>query len=59
MAGELKESRVIIVASVQIKYIVKMDNLDAPVTWPNGTQGAWLAGFIKGITKHCCTQQNL
>ena len=32
-----------------------VDN-DAPGAWPIWTTGAWLAGFIKGITKHCCTQ---
>ena len=26
---------------------------DAPWAWPIWTPGAWLAGFIKGITKHC------
>ena len=29
---------------------------DAPSAWPIWTEGAWLAGFIKGITKHCYTQ---
>ena len=32
-----------------------VDN-DAPEAWPIWTPGAWLAAFIKGITKHCYTQ---
>ena len=32
-----------------------VDN-DAPGAWPIWTQGAWLAEFMKGITKHCYTQ---
>ena len=33
----------------------KVDN-DASWGWPIWTPGAWLAGFLKGITKHCYTQ---
>ena len=29
---------------------------DSPWVWPIWTPGAWLAGFINVITKHCCTQ---
>ena len=29
---------------------------DAPGEWPIWTPGAWLAESIKGITKHCYTQ---
>ena len=29
---------------------------DAPGAWPFWTPGEWLAGSIKGITKHCYTQ---
>ena len=32
-----------------------VDN-DAPGAWPIWTPVAWLAGFIKGTTKHCYTQ---
>ena len=32
-----------------------VDN-DDPVAWPIWTLGACLAGFIKGVTKHCYTQ---
>ena len=32
-----------------------VDN-DIPGAWPILTPGAGLAGFIKGITKHCYTQ---
>ena len=29
---------------------------DAPGAWPIRTPGAWLAESIKGIAKHCYTQ---
>ena len=29
---------------------------DAAGAWPIQTPGAWLAGFMKGITNHCYTQ---
>ena len=29
---------------------------DAPWAWPIWTPWAWLAGFIKGVTKQCYTQ---
>ena len=29
---------------------------DPPGAWPFWTPGEWLAGFIKGIAKHCYTQ---
>ena len=32
-----------------------VDN-DAPGVWPIWAQGTRLAGFMKGITKHCYTQ---
>ena len=32
-----------------------LDN-DAPGAWPIWAQGTRLAGFIKGLTKHCFTQ---
>ena len=35
-----------------------VDN-DDPVAWPIWTLGACLAGFIKGVTKHCCTAPGL
>ena len=37
-------------------YYKPMEGNDAPWAWSIWTPGAWLAGFIKGITKHCCTQ---
>ena len=36
-------------------YKPLVDN-DAPWAWPIWAPGAWLAGFIKRITKHCYTQ---
>ena len=33
-----------------------MADNDAPGAWPILTPGAWLAGFIKTVTKHCFTQ---
>ena len=33
-----------------------MADNDAPGAWPILTPGAWLAGFIKRVTKHCFTQ---
>ena len=36
-------------------YKPMVDN-DAPRAWPIQTLGAWLAGFMKGITKHCYTR---
>ena len=33
-----------------------MADNDAPGAWPIWTPGAWYAGFIKGILKHCYTQ---
>ena len=33
-----------------------MADNDAPGAWPILTLGAWLAGFIKRVTKHCFTQ---
>ena len=33
-----------------------MADSDTPWAWPIWTPGAWLAGFVKGITKHCYTQ---
>ena len=33
-----------------------MANNDAPGTWPIWTPGSRLAGIIKGLTKHCFTQ---
>ena len=32
-----------------------VDN-DAPGAWPNWAPGTRMAGFMKGITKHCYTQ---
>ena len=32
-----------------------VDN-DGPRVWPIWVPGTWLAGFMKGITKHCNTQ---
>ena len=32
-----------------------VDN-EAPGEWPVWTPGAWLAGFVKGITNHCYIQ---
>ena len=32
-----------------------LDN-DAPGAWPIWAPGTWLAGFIKGFTKHCFIQ---
>ena len=36
-------------------YQPMLDN-DAPGAWPIWAQGTRLAGFIKGLTKHCFTQ---
>ena len=36
-------------------YKPMVDN-DAPGAWPIWAPGTWLAGFMKGITKHCYTQ---
>ena len=33
-----------------------MANNDAPGAWPIWTPGSRLAGIIKGLTKHCFTQ---
>ena len=33
-----------------------MADNDAPGVWPIWTLGSWLAGFMKGVTKHCLTQ---
>ena len=33
-----------------------MADNDAPGAWPILTPGAWLAGLIKRVTKHCFTQ---
>ena len=33
-----------------------MADNDAPGTWPIWTPGSRLAGIIKGLTKHCFTQ---
>ena len=33
-----------------------MADNDAPGVWPIWTQGSRLAGIIKGLTKHCFTQ---
>ena len=33
-----------------------MADNDAPKAWPIGTPGSPLAGIIKGLTKHCFTQ---
>ena len=33
-----------------------MPDIHAPGAWPIYTRGAWLAGFIKGTTRHCYTQ---
>ena len=33
-----------------------MADNDTPWAWPLKTPGAWLAGFMKGITNHCYTQ---
>ena len=33
-----------------------MTDIDAPGAWPLWTPGAWLAGFLKGTTKHGYTQ---
>ena len=33
-----------------------MADNDAPGAWPIWTQGSHLAGIIKGLTKHCFTQ---
>ena len=35
-----------------------MADNDAPWSWPIWTPGAWLAGFIKGITTHCYTHKS-
>ena len=32
-------------------YKLRLDN-DAPGTWPIWAPGTWLAGFVKGVTKH-------
>ena len=37
-------------------YYKPFEDNNAHRAWPIWTQGAWLAGSIKGITKHCCTQ---
>ena len=37
-------------------YYKPFANNDVPCVWPIWTPGVWLAGFIKGITKHCYTQ---
>ena len=36
-------------------YKPTLDN-NAPGAWPIWAPGTWLAGFIKGLTKHCFTQ---
>ena len=36
-------------------YKPMLDN-DAPGAWPIWAKGTRLAGFIKGLTKHCFTQ---
>ena len=33
-----------------------MADSDLPGAWPIGTPGSRLAGIIKGLTKHCFTQ---
>ena len=33
-----------------------MEDNDAPGAWPIWAPGTQLAGFMKGITKHCYTQ---
>ena len=33
-----------------------MLDIDAPGAWPIWAPGTRLAGFIKGLTKHCFTQ---
>ena len=33
-----------------------MADNDTPGAWPNWTSGSRLAGIIKGLTKHCFTQ---
>ena len=33
-----------------------MEDNDTPWAWPLKTPGAWLAGFMKAIAKHCFTQ---
>ena len=37
-------------------YYKPFEDNNAHRAWPIWTPGAWLAGFIKGITKHCYTQ---
>ena len=33
-----------------------MADIDTPGAWSIWTQGAWLAGFMKGTTKYCYIQ---
>ena len=43
------------ISSCYSYYKPLADNV-APLVGPIWTPGAWLSGFIKGITKHCHTQ---
>ena len=48
-------------ATIPILYLYykPLADNDAIWAWPIWTPGAWLAGFIKGITKHCYTQYGI
>ena len=39
-----------------LSHYKPMEDNDAPGAWPIWIQGSRLAGIIKGLTKHCFTQ---
>ena len=39
-----------------LSHYKSMADIDAPGVWSTWAPGAWLAGFMKGTTKHCYIQ---